>query len=111
LDGGAFLQALTPPWTEPPVGNRELPVAVLLALLAGLLALTVRILLLLSGLLAAALLLARLLTGVLILLTGILVLIGHRDLLFKVARDNPETAIWLRETSVPPRPLSHRRQK
>jgi len=38
------------------------------------------ILLLLSGLLAAALLLAGLLTRVLILLTRIRVLVGHRDL-------------------------------
>jgi hypothetical protein len=54
-------------------------------LLAGILSLTVRILLLLSWLLAAALLLARLLSGILVLLAGILVLIGHRDLLFSVA--------------------------
>jgi hypothetical protein len=51
-------------------------------LLAGILSLTVRILLLLSWLLAAALLLARLLPGILVLLAGILVLIGHRDLPF-----------------------------
>jgi hypothetical protein len=50
--------------------------AVPLALLA-LAALAVRILLLLAGLLAAALLLAGLLTRVLILLTRILVLVGH----------------------------------
>jgi hypothetical protein len=50
------------------------------ALLIGVLALTVRILLLLSGFLAAALLLAGLLTRVLILLARVLVLIGHRDL-------------------------------
>jgi hypothetical protein len=60
----------------------ELAIPVLLALLSGLLALTVRILLLLSRLLAAALLLSRLLPWVLVLLAGILVLIGHRDLLF-----------------------------
>jgi hypothetical protein len=62
-----------------------------LAILAGLLALTVRILLLLSGFLTPALL-ARLLAGILVLLAGILVLIGHRDLLFSVAaaqRRNP----------------------
>jgi hypothetical protein len=53
-----------------------------LAILAGFLALTARILLLLSWLLATALLLARLLSGILVLLAGILVLIGHRDLLF-----------------------------
>jgi hypothetical protein len=54
-----------------------------LAILAGFLALAVRILLLLlSGFLATALLLARLLSGILVLLAGILVLIGHRDLLF-----------------------------
>jgi hypothetical protein len=52
------------------------------ATLAGLLVLTARILLLLSWLLATALLLARLLSGILVLLAGILVLIGHRDLLF-----------------------------
>jgi hypothetical protein len=60
----------------------ELAILVLLALLSGLLALTVRILLLLPRLLAAALLLTRLLPWVLVLLAGILVLIGHRDLLF-----------------------------
>jgi hypothetical protein len=55
-----------------------------LALLIGVLGLTVRILLLLAGLLAAALLLAGLLTRVLILLTRFrvllarLVLVGHR---------------------------------
>jgi hypothetical protein len=46
----------------------------------GFLVLTARILLLLSGLLATALLLAGLLTRVLILLTRIRVLFGHRDL-------------------------------
>jgi hypothetical protein len=60
----------------------ELPIPVLLTLLARLLARTVRILLLLSGFLTAALLLARLLSGILVLLAGILVRIGHRDLLF-----------------------------
>jgi hypothetical protein len=64
-------------------GIAELPIPVLLTLLAGFLALTVRILLLLSRLLAAALLLARLLPRVLVLLAGILVLIGHRDLPFQ----------------------------
>jgi hypothetical protein len=51
-------------------------------LLTRLLSRTVRILLLLSGLLTAALLLTRLLPGVLILLAGILVLVGHCDLPF-----------------------------
>jgi hypothetical protein len=52
-----------------------------LALLTGILALAVRILLLLSGLLAAALLLlAGFLSRILILLARLLVLIGHRDL-------------------------------
>jgi hypothetical protein len=51
-----------------------------LTLLAGVLALTARILLLLAGLLAAALLLARFLTGVLVLLARVLILAGHRDL-------------------------------
>jgi hypothetical protein len=50
------------------------------ALLSGILARPVRVLLLLSGLLPAALLLAGLLSGVLILLTGILVRISHRYL-------------------------------
>ena len=54
--------------------------ATALALLIGILALTVRILLLLSGLLAAALLLAGLLPRGLVLLARILVLVGHRDL-------------------------------
>jgi hypothetical protein len=53
-----------------------------LAILVGFLPLTVRILLLLSWLLATALLLARFLSGILVLLAGIWVLIGHRDLLF-----------------------------
>jgi hypothetical protein len=52
-----------------------------LALLIGVLALAVRVLLLLAGLLAAALLLlAGFLTRVLVLLARILVRIGHRDL-------------------------------
>jgi hypothetical protein len=52
-----------------------------LALLTGILALAVRILLLLSGLLAAALLLlAGFLSRILILLARLLVLIRHRDL-------------------------------
>jgi branched-chain amino acid transport system permease protein len=68
-----------------------------LATLAGLLVLSARILLLLSGFLPAALLLTRLLPGVLVLLAGILVLIGHCDLpFFKVARDNCGTSLWLR---------------
>jgi hypothetical protein len=62
--------------------GRELTAA--LALLIGLLALAVRILLLLSGLLAAALLLTGLLTRVLVLLARVLARIlgwvGHRDL-------------------------------
>jgi len=57
--------------------------AVPLALLT-LAALAVRILLLLAGLLAAALLLAGLLTRVLILLTRVLVLIGHSGLPFRI---------------------------
>jgi hypothetical protein len=62
--------------------EKELPILVLLTLLARLLARTVRILLLLSGFLTAALLLTRLLPGVLILLAGILVLVRHCDLPF-----------------------------
>jgi uncharacterized membrane protein YkgB len=58
--------------------NQELVTA--LALLIGVLALTVRILLLLAGLLTGALLLAGLLGRFLILLTRSLVLIGHRYL-------------------------------
>jgi hypothetical protein len=54
--------------------------ATALALLIGVLGLTVRILLLLSGFLAATLLLAGLLARLLILLARILVLIGHWDL-------------------------------
>ena len=50
------------------------------ALLIGVLALAIRILLLLSGLLATALLLAGLLARVLVLLARILVLVRHRDL-------------------------------
>jgi hypothetical protein len=53
-----------------------------LAALAGFLVLAARILLLLSGFLPADLLLTRLLPGVLVLLAGILVLIGHCDLPF-----------------------------
>jgi hypothetical protein len=60
----------------------ELPILVLLTLLAGFLTLTARILLLLSRLLATALLLARFLPGGLVLLARILVWIGHRDLPF-----------------------------
>jgi hypothetical protein len=52
------------------------------ATLAGLLILAARVLLLLSGFLPAALLLTRFLPGVLVLLAGVLVLIGHRDLPF-----------------------------
>ena len=75
--GGTFLLSLG--------SGFELTSAV--ALLIGLLALAVRILLLLSGLLAAALLLTGLLARVLVLLTRVLVLlariliwVGHRDL-------------------------------
>ena len=81
-------------------------------LLAGLLTRAVRILLLLAGLLAAALLLARLLAGVLILLTGILVGIGHRDLLFKVARDKPgNRRLVARKLWFHPAIFGNRRQK
>src|ERR1700722_7591665 len=74
------------PLFDQPRGGAELPILVLLALLAGLLTLAVRILLLLSGFLPAALLLTRLLSRILVLLAGILVLIGHCDLpFFKVA--------------------------
>src|ERR1700733_13032847 len=78
-----------PPWRDlsfnsstmrPTSGG--LPILVLLALLAGLLTLEVRILLLLPGFLPAALLLTRLLSRILVLLAGILVLIGHCDLPF-----------------------------
>jgi hypothetical protein len=55
--------------------------------LTGLLALTVRILLLLAGLVAATLLLTRLLAGILILLTRVLVLAGHWNLLNLVVSD------------------------
>jgi hypothetical protein len=48
--------------------------------MAGLLALTVRILLLLAGFARAALLLTGLLARILILLTRVLVLIGHCNL-------------------------------
>src|ERR1700733_3185616 len=94
-----------PPWRDlsfnsstmrPTSGG--LPILVLLALLAGLLTLAVRILLLLSGSLPAALLLTRLLSGVLVLLAGILVLIGHCDLPFSKSRgDNCGTHRWLRQ--------------
>jgi hypothetical protein len=81
-----------------PASRRDLPaytsfeceLATALTLLIGFLALTVRILpirilpvwilLLLSGLLPTALLLTGLLARVLVLLTRVLVLIGHRDL-------------------------------
>jgi hypothetical protein len=72
--GGTFLHS----HIRPALFDGELATA--LALLVGLLALTVRILLLLSGFLAAALLLAGLLARVLILLARILILVGHRDL-------------------------------
>jgi hypothetical protein len=65
------------------LGGKLAPLARVLALariLAGVLALTVRVLLLLAGLAAAALLLAGLLARILILLTRLLVLIGHRNL-------------------------------
>jgi hypothetical protein len=64
-------------------GIVELAILALLALLTRILARTVRILLLLSRFLAAALLLTGLLPRVLVLLAGILVLIGHRDLPFQ----------------------------
>jgi hypothetical protein len=54
--------------------------ATALPLLAGVLTLTIRVLLLLAGLVAAALLLTGLLARVLVLLTRVLVLAGHRDL-------------------------------
>jgi hypothetical protein len=54
--------------------------------LVGFLVLAARILLLLSGFLPATLLLARLLSGILVLLAGFLVRIGHRDLLFQVCK-------------------------
>ena len=57
--------------------NAGFGLATALALLIGVLGLTVRILLLLAGLLAAALLLAGLLSRVLILLARGLVRIGH----------------------------------
>jgi hypothetical protein len=74
-----------------------------LAILAGTLAtLTVRILLLLSGFLPAALLLTRLLPGVLVLLAGILVLIGHCDLPFSKSQETTvEPAFGCAETWVP----------
>jgi hypothetical protein len=50
------------------------------SLLAGVLTLTVRVLLLLTGLVAAALLLAGLLARILVLLARVLVLIRHQDL-------------------------------
>jgi hypothetical protein len=66
------------------------------SLLTGLLALTVRVLLLLAGLVAATLLLTRLLARILILLTRVLVLAGHWNLLnlvrFGTVRDNAETS-------------------
>jgi hypothetical protein len=80
--------------------------ATALALLVGLLALTVRVLLLLARLLATALLLAGLLTGllarVLVLLARVLVLVGHRDLpllnvtsWLNVTEDNnPQARAW-----------------
>src|ERR1700733_5898530 len=93
--GETFLS--THPLFDQPRGVAELPILVLLALLAGLLTLAVRILLLLSGFLPAALLLTRLLSRVLVLLAGILVLIGHCDLPFSKSRgDNCGTHHWLR---------------
>jgi hypothetical protein len=83
--GGTFLHSHVRP------ASFDAELATTLALLVGVLALTVRILLLLSGFLAATLLLAgllarilvllaRLLTRVLVLLARILVRVGHRDL-------------------------------
>jgi hypothetical protein len=79
------------PQKKSPALRRDLPalawvgceLATALALLVGLLALTVWVLLLLSGFLAAALLLAGLLgllARVLVLLARVLILFGHRDL-------------------------------
>jgi hypothetical protein len=91
--GAAFLPSTHPEFNQP-LGIAELPIPILLA---GFLALTVRILLLLSRLLAAALLLARLLSGILVLLAGILVLVGHRDLPFSKSQEgNRGTRLWLR---------------
>src|SRR6476646_3971855 len=94
------------PKKKSPAFRRDLPalayskselVTALLALLIGVLALTVRILLLLSGLLAAALLLAGLLTRVLVLLARILVLVAHSGSpLLNVAGDNRGPRHWLR---------------
>jgi hypothetical protein len=87
----------------PPLGGIFLPEPynLLSTLLAGVLALTARILLLLSRLLAAALLLARLLTRVLVLLARGLVLIGHQDLLWlNPTRNNGRGRRWLRGNAV-----------
>jgi hypothetical protein len=82
-----------------PAFRRDFPCLVTfeLAILWRLLALTVRILLLLPGLLTATLLLARLLAGILVLLTGILVLVRHRrSPLFNVVQNNWEARAWYR---------------
>jgi hypothetical protein len=78
-----------------------------LAILIGVLTLTIRVLLLLAGLLAAALLLAGLLTGVLVLLARILgllarilILIRHRaSPLLNVTGVNYEARRWLQGNS------------
>jgi hypothetical protein len=75
-------------------------------LLAGLLALTARILLLLSWLLAAALLLARLLSGILVLLARVRILVSHHDLPFsKSLPSNFGRRTWLPELWFQIRPL------
>jgi hypothetical protein len=117
MRGPAYLSAIImTPKKKSPASRRDLPalayfvseLATALALLIGLLALTVRvgllpvrILLLLSGFLAAALL-AGLLTRVLVLLPRVLVLVGHRDLpsvnvtswLNATAENNSQVRIW-----------------
>jgi hypothetical protein len=87
--GGALrrIRGTSPQRKIPPRGGTFLALTQFasdLTVLLALLALTRTVLLLLAGLLAAALLLAGLLTRVLILLTRILILVGHRDLPFQV---------------------------
>jgi hypothetical protein len=89
------------------LGSLEFPdlvlvLAVLTALaavlLAGLIALALRILLLLPGLLAAALLLTRALAGILVLLARILVLLprhGEISLVGRQRRGNGWRPLWL----------------
>src|SRR6476661_562107 len=82
------------------LGQFRSELASALALLIGVLALAVRILLLLSGLLATALLLTGLLARVLVLLARILVLVRHRDLPgFDVTPANQEARNWLQGNS------------